>query len=68
MLKRYEPELLSQDWRAVDEGLEVRLCPAADGAEVFILCHGAQRPQKEQAMLASRSASKRDCSRSRRHR
>ena len=52
MLKRYEAELLAQDWRAVHEGLEVRLCPAPDGEEVFILCRSAQRRQKEQAIHA----------------
>ena len=50
LLKRYERELLAKDWRKVHEGLEVRLCPAPDGAEVFILCRSAQRQQKEQAM------------------
>ena len=50
MLKRYERELLAEDWRPVHAGLEVRLCPAPDGAEVFILCRSAQRQQKEQAM------------------
>jgi transposase len=52
MLKRYERELLAKDWRTVHEGLEVRLCPAPDGAEVFILCRSAQRQQKEQAIHA----------------
>jgi transposase len=52
MLKRYERELLSQDWRQVHEGLEVRLCPAQDGAEVFILCRSAERREKEQAIHA----------------
>ena len=33
MLKRFESELLSSDWKQVHEGLEVRLCPAPDGAE-----------------------------------
>jgi len=50
MLKRYEQQLLAKDWRPVHDGLEVRLCPAPDGAEVFILCRSAQRQQKEQAM------------------
>jgi len=50
MLKRYERELLAEDWRQVHAGLEVRMCPAPDGAEVFILCRSAQRQQKEQAM------------------
>jgi transposase len=52
MLKKYEQELLSQDWRQVHEGLEVRLCPAPDRAEVFILCRSAQRQQKDQAIHA----------------
>jgi transposase len=52
MLKKYEQELLSKDWHAVHEGLEVRLCPAPDHAEVFILCRSAQRQQKEQAIHA----------------
>jgi transposase len=50
MLKRFERELLSSDWRQVHEGLEVRLCPAPDGEEVFILCRSAQRSAKERAM------------------
>jgi transposase len=50
MLKRFERELLSSEWRQVHEGLEVRLCPAPDGAEVFILCRSAQRSAKERAM------------------
>jgi transposase len=52
MLKQYERELLAEDWRPIHEGLEVRLCPAPDGAEVFILCRSAQRQQKEQAIHA----------------
>jgi transposase len=50
MLKRFQRELLSADWRQVHEGLEVRLCTAPDGAEVFILCRSAQRSAKERAM------------------
>ena len=50
MLKRYERELLAQNWQQVHEGLEVRFCPAPDGNEVFILCRSAQRQRKEQAM------------------
>jgi transposase len=34
----------------VHEGLEVRLVPAPDGEEVFILCRSAERQAKEQAM------------------
>ena len=50
MLKRFERDLLNGDWQQVHEGLEVRLCPAPDGKEVFILCRSAQRRQKEQAI------------------
>ena len=49
-LRKFERELLSQDWKQVHEGLEVRLVPAPDGAEVFILCRSAERQAKEQAM------------------
>jgi transposase len=50
MLKRFERELLSQEWRQVHEGLEVRLCRAPQGEEVFILCRSAERQEKERAM------------------
>ena len=50
MLKRFERELLAEDWTKIREGLEVRLCPGPDGKEVFILCRSAQRKDKERAM------------------
>ena len=50
MLKRFEQELLSQDWKQVHEGLEVRLCQAPEAAEVFILCRSAERQEKEKAI------------------
>lgn len=50
MLKRFERELLQEDWSAVREGLEVKLCPGPDGTETFILCRSADRRAKEQAM------------------
>lgn len=50
MLRKFERQLLASDWREVHEGLEVKLCPAPDGDEVFILCRSAQRRLKEQAM------------------
>jgi transposase len=49
-LRKFERELLSADWKQVHEGLEVRLVPAPDGEEVFILCRSAERQAKEQAM------------------
>jgi len=50
MLRRYERELLQGDWKAVREGLEVKLCPSPDGKEVFILCRSQDRREKEKAM------------------
>jgi len=50
MLKRFEGELLSQEWKQVHEGLEVRLCRAPQGEEVFILCRSAERQEKEKAI------------------
>jgi len=49
-LRKFERELLAQDWRLVHEGLEVRITPAPGGKEVFILCRSAERQAKEQAM------------------
>jgi transposase len=49
-LRRFERELLAEDWRQVHEGLEVRITPAPGGEEVFILCRSAERRAKEQAM------------------
>jgi len=49
-LRKYEQELLSKDWKQVHEGLQVRICPAPDGKEVFILCRSLERQAKEQAM------------------
>jgi transposase len=50
-LKRFEQQLLSQDWHAIRDGLEVKLCPCPEGgAETFILCRSCDRRQKEQAM------------------
>jgi len=52
-LKRFEQQLAEQDWRAIREGLEVKLCPCPDGgAETYILCRSHDRRQKEQAMHA----------------
>ena len=49
-LKRYERELLDEDWQKVREGLEVKLCRGDDGEETFILCRSAARGQKEKAI------------------
>jgi transposase len=52
-LKRFEQQLLSRDWHAIRDGLEVKLCACPEGgAETFILCRSRDRRQKEQAMHA----------------
>lgn len=50
-LKKFEQHLLTQDWKQVHEGLEVKLCPSPDGNdEIFILCRSRARKEKEQAI------------------
>jgi transposase len=50
-LKRFEQHLLTQDWKQVHEGLEVKACPSPDGGkETFILCRSEARRDKEQAI------------------
>jgi transposase len=50
MLKRFERELLAEDWSSIRDGLEVKLCSAPDGEETFVLCRSADRREKEKAM------------------
>jgi transposase len=50
MLKQFQRELLTEDWHAVREGLEVKLCSAPDGQETFVLCRSRDRREKEKAM------------------
>jgi transposase len=53
MLKKFEQQLLGEDWHAIREGLEVKLCASPDGeAETFILCRSRDRREKEKAMHA----------------
>ena len=49
-LRRFEMELLDGGWESIRDGLEVKLCPSADGDETFILCRSADRREKEKAM------------------
>lgn len=52
-LKKFEQHLLEQDWHAIRDGLEVKLCPCpAGGDETYILCRSRDRREKEQAMHA----------------
>ena len=50
MLKKFERDLLREDWDTVHKGLEVKLCPSLDGDETFILCRSRDRREKEKAM------------------
>jgi transposase len=49
-LKKFERELVAEDWEKIREGLEVKRCPSPDGEETFILCRSQDRRQKEKAM------------------
>ncbi|HOV76070.1 MAG TPA: hypothetical protein PK967_19100 [Candidatus Hydrogenedentes bacterium] len=49
-LKKFEHELLSEDWEIMREGFDVKKCPSPDGQETFILCRSADRREKEKAM------------------
>ncbi len=53
-LRKWAPALAEKGhWREIRDGIEVKLCAAADGeAEIFILCRSADRSQKERAIHA----------------
>src|SRR3990172_1596725 len=52
-LQRFDEQLLSQDWHAIRDGLEVKLCQDPEGGEeTFLLCRSRDRREKEQAMHA----------------
>jgi transposase len=54
MLKQFERVLLEErDWEKIVTGVEVKLCPAPQGAhETFVLCRSPLRKEKEKAMRA----------------
>jgi transposase len=50
-LKKFERQLLQDDWQTIRDGLEVKLCPSPDGnQETYILCRSRDRREKERAM------------------
>ena len=49
-LKKFERELLGEDWRQVRADVEVKLAPAPGGEETYILCRSTARREKEQAI------------------
>lgn len=63
MLKKFEQELLKEDWHTIRDGIEVKLCQpprdedngqgadTVDPTETFILCRSRDRFQKDEAIL-----------------
>jgi len=50
-LRRFEQQLVEQNWDEVQDGVEVKLAKSpAGGEETFILARSAERRQKERAM------------------
>jgi transposase len=49
-LKKYEKELLADDWQKVREDVEVKLIATPGGGETFVLCRARGRNEKEKAM------------------
>ena len=50
MLPEFEQHLTEQDWTQAQAGVEVKLVPAPDGNETFVLARSADRRAKELAM------------------
>lgn len=53
MLRKFEAELLKEDWHSVREGLEVKLCRRDELAkgELFVVCRSAERRRKDEAIV-----------------
>ena len=51
MLKKFERDLLEQDWQQVESDVEVKLRPSPDAQdETFVLCRSRGRIEKERAI------------------
>lgn len=50
MLSQFEQHLTEQNWTAAQAGVEVKLVPAPEGDETFLLARSADRREKERAM------------------
>jgi transposase len=60
-LKKFEQELLKEDWTTIRDGIEVKLCklPSEEGSpektsetsEIFILCRSKDRKEKDKAIV-----------------
>lgn len=62
LLKKFEQELLKQDWKTIREGIEVKLCQmpkdededdsnSTHNNEMFILCRSSARKEKDQKIV-----------------
>ncbi len=52
MLRKFEQQLLEQDWEKVQNGVEVKICALPEGPdETFVLCRSPGRKEKENAIL-----------------
>ena len=52
LLKKFEHQLLEQNWEKVQPGVEVKLCRSPQQTEeTFVLCRSAGRKEKENAIL-----------------
>lgn len=52
MLKKFERQLLEQDWEEVQPGVGIKLCRSPEGTdETFVLCRSQGRKEKENAIL-----------------
>lgn len=49
-LRRFEQELLREDWTRARDGIAVKLVAAPGGEETYLLCRSAARQEKEKAM------------------
>jgi len=50
-LKKFECQLLQDDWQKIRQGLEVKICQSPDDErETYILCRSQDRREKEKAM------------------
>jgi transposase len=59
-LKRFETELLKEDWTRVRPEVEVKQVAIPQGEETYILCRTAGRKEKEKAMRSRFSTSMED--------
>jgi transposase len=52
MLRKFQQQLLTKGWEAVQCGVEVKLCTSPEGGdETFVLCRSEGRKDKETAIL-----------------